>query len=51
LKAPIGVRTVGYSSSDIPTLVDGTLAQQRLITLSPRAVDSDSLARVFEDAM
>jgi hydroxyacid-oxoacid transhydrogenase len=51
LKAPIGLRTVGYSSSDIPGLVDGALAQQRLITLSPRAVDSDSLARVFEDAM
>jgi hydroxyacid-oxoacid transhydrogenase len=51
LKAPIGLRAVGYSASDIPTLVDGTLAQQRLITLSPRAVDGDSLARVFEDAM
>jgi hydroxyacid-oxoacid transhydrogenase len=51
LKAPIGLRTIGYSSSDIPTLVDGTLAQQRLTTLSPRPVDRDTLAQIFEDAM
>ena len=51
LKAPIGLRSVGYSPTDIPTLVEGTLAQQRLITLSPRAVDRDGLARIFEDAM
>jgi hydroxyacid-oxoacid transhydrogenase len=51
LKAPIGLRSVGYSSSDIPTLVEGTLAQQRLLTLSPRSVDRDALARMFEDAM
>jgi hydroxyacid-oxoacid transhydrogenase len=51
LRAPIGLRSVGYSSTDITTLVDGTLAQQRLITLSPRAVDRDTLARIFEEAM
>src|SRR6185503_15383839 len=51
LRAPIGLRSVGYSSTDIATLVDGTLAQQRLITLSPRAVDRDTLARIFEEAM
>ena len=51
LKAPIGLRSVGYSPTDIPTLVEGTLAQQRLITLSPRALDRDALARIFEDAM
>jgi hydroxyacid-oxoacid transhydrogenase len=51
LKAPIGLRSVGYSSSDIASLVEGTLAQQRLITLSPRAVDADALAKIFEDAI
>jgi len=51
LKAPIGLRTVGYTSTDIPTLVDGAMAQQRLITLSPSSVDRDALARMFEDAM
>jgi hydroxyacid-oxoacid transhydrogenase len=51
VKSPIGLRSVGYSSSDIPTLVDGTLVQERLITLSPRAVDRDGLAQIFEDAM
>jgi len=51
LRSPIGLRSVGYSSSDIPVLVEGTLAQQRLLTLSPRAVDRDTLARIFEEAM
>ena len=51
LKAPIGLRAVGYSSSDIPALVEGTLAQQRLITLSPRSIDAESLAHIFEEAM
>jgi hydroxyacid-oxoacid transhydrogenase len=51
LKAPIGLRSVGYSPTDIPTLVEGTLAQQRLITLSPRPVDAESLARIVEEAL
>jgi hydroxyacid-oxoacid transhydrogenase len=51
VKAPIGLRSVGYSSSDIPALVDGALAQERLIALSPRPVDRDACARMFEDAM
>ena len=51
LRSPIGLRSVGYSSSDIPVLVEGTLAQQRLLMLSPRAVDRDTLARIFEEAM
>jgi hydroxyacid-oxoacid transhydrogenase len=51
LNAPIGLRSLGYSSSDIPALVEGTLAQERLTKLSPRAVRADDLARLFEDAM
>jgi len=51
VKAPIGLRSVGYSSSDIPALVDGTIAQERLITLSPRPIDRDALGHIFEDAM
>ncbi|HKE85722.1 MAG TPA: hydroxyacid-oxoacid transhydrogenase [Vicinamibacterales bacterium] len=51
LNAPIGLRTVGYSSSDIPALVEGTLAQERLTRLSPGRVDADTLARLFEEAM
>ena len=51
LKLPDGIRAVGYSSSDIPALVDGTLAQERLTRLSPKAVDGEALARIFEDAL
>jgi hydroxyacid-oxoacid transhydrogenase len=51
LNAPNGLAGVGYSSSDIPALVEGTLAQERLTTLSPRLADADALARIFETAM
>ena len=51
LKMPEGLRAIGYSSSDIPALVDGTLAQERLTRLSPKTVDRETLARIFEDAM
>ena len=51
LNAPIGLRTVGYSSSDIPALVAGTLEQERLTKLAPCRVDAELLARLFEDAM
>jgi len=51
LNAPENLRAIGYTSADIPTLVQGTLAQERLTKLSPRAADADTLARLFEDAM
>jgi hydroxyacid-oxoacid transhydrogenase len=51
LRVPENLRAVGYSTSDIPSLVQGTLAQERLTKLSPRAVDADTLARLFEEAM
>jgi hydroxyacid-oxoacid transhydrogenase len=51
LKVPNGLRAVGYSSSDIPTLVEGTLPQHRVTKLSPRPAGPDDLARLFENAM
>jgi len=51
LKTPNGLREVGYSSSDIPALVEGTLPQHRVTKLSPRAAGPDELSRLFEDAM
>jgi hydroxyacid-oxoacid transhydrogenase len=51
LRAPENLRVVGYASSDIPALVQGTMAQERLTKLSPRPVDADTLARLFEDAL
>ena len=51
LNVPNGLGAVGYSSSDIPVLVEGTLAQERLTKLSPRPVAAEELARIFEKAL
>ncbi|HEX8031761.1 MAG TPA: hydroxyacid-oxoacid transhydrogenase [Vicinamibacterales bacterium] len=51
LKVPNGLKAVGYSSSDIPALVEGTLPQHRVTKLSPRPAGPDDLARLFDDAM
>jgi hydroxyacid-oxoacid transhydrogenase len=51
LGVPNGLRAVGYSSSDIPALVEGTLPQHRVTTLSPRPAGPDDLAALFEDAL
>ncbi len=51
LKVPNGLKAVGYSSSDIGTLVEGTLPQHRVTKLSPRPASPDDLAKLFEDAM
>jgi hydroxyacid-oxoacid transhydrogenase len=51
LGVPNGLRAVGYTSSDIPALVEGTLLQRRLTTLSPRPAGVEELTAMFEDAM
>jgi hydroxyacid-oxoacid transhydrogenase len=51
LGVPNGLKAVGYTSTDIPALVAGTLPQHRVTKLSPRPADSDDLAALFESAM
>jgi hydroxyacid-oxoacid transhydrogenase len=51
LNAPNGLRAIGYSSADIPALVEGTLPQHRVTKLSPRPAGPDDLAALFEDAL
>jgi hydroxyacid-oxoacid transhydrogenase len=51
LQLPNGLRAIGYSSSDIPALVEGTLPQHRVTKLSPRPAGPEELAALFEDAM
>jgi hydroxyacid-oxoacid transhydrogenase len=51
LKVPNGLKAVGYSSSDIDTLVEGTLPQHRVTKLSPRPAGPQELGRLFEEAM
>jgi hydroxyacid-oxoacid transhydrogenase len=51
LRIPNGLSALGYTRSDIPKLVAGTLPQQRVIKLSPRPVGAEELTAIFEDAM
>ncbi|PHY10432.1 MAG: alcohol dehydrogenase [Acidobacterium sp.] len=51
LKTPNGLAALGYSSSDIPALVEGTLPQHRVTKLSPRPAGPEELAQLFEDSM
>ncbi len=51
LEVPNGLGALGYDSSDIPALVEGTLPQHRVTKLSPRPADADDLAQLFSDAM
>ena len=51
LKVPNGLKAVGYSSSDIDTLIEGTLPQHRVTKLSPRPAGPEELGRLFEEAM
>jgi hydroxyacid-oxoacid transhydrogenase len=51
LGVPNGLKAVGYSSADIPRLVEGTLPQHRVTKLSPRPAGPDELAALFENAM
>jgi hydroxyacid-oxoacid transhydrogenase len=51
LNMPNGLRALGYTSSDIPALVEGTLPQHRVTKLSPRPAGPEDLAALFEDSM
>jgi hydroxyacid-oxoacid transhydrogenase len=51
LKTPNGLKAIGYTSADIPALVEGTLPQHRVTKLSPRPASPDDLAKLFEGAM
>ena len=51
LKLPNGLGALGYSSSDIPALVEGTVPQHRVTKLAPRPAGPEELSRLFENAM
>ncbi len=51
LKTPRSLRDLGYTSQDIPALVEGTLPQHRVTKLAPRPVGPEELALLFENSM
>jgi hydroxyacid-oxoacid transhydrogenase len=51
LRAPNGLRALGYSTAEIPALVEGTLPQHRVTKLAPRPAGPEELGRLFEEAM
>jgi hydroxyacid-oxoacid transhydrogenase len=51
LSVPNGLQAVGYTTADIPALVEGTVPQHRVTKLSPRPAGTDELASLFEQSM
>jgi alcohol dehydrogenase class IV len=51
IEIPNGVAAVGFTASDIPGLVEGTMKQQRLLATSPKAVTEDDVAGIFARSM
>lgn len=49
-RMPNGLRALGYGDRDLPALVDGAFAQQRLLANAPRDVARDDLAALFAAA-
>jgi hydroxyacid-oxoacid transhydrogenase len=48
---PRGIKEIGYERSDIPTLVEGTLPQRRVLDLAPNHIARDDLQELFENAL
>jgi alcohol dehydrogenase class IV len=48
---PNGIGAVGFIPGDIPELVEGTLKQQRILSMAPRDVMPDDLAAIFRNSI
>jgi hydroxyacid-oxoacid transhydrogenase len=49
--APSGIAELGYGEEDIPALVDGAIAQQRLLVIAPREAGADDLAGILRASL
>jgi len=48
---PNGLAAVGFREEDVDRLVEGTLPQQRVISLSPQPFTRDDLKKLFLDSL
>ncbi|WP_328605948.1 iron-containing alcohol dehydrogenase [Amycolatopsis sp. NBC_00345] len=48
---PSGIGAVGYTESDVDSLVSGTLKQQRLLAIAPRDATEEDLATILRDSV
>ncbi|KAA1422251.1 iron-containing alcohol dehydrogenase [Mumia zhuanghuii] len=48
IEIPAGIGAVGFDKGDIPTLVEGTMKQQRLLATAPKPVHEDAVTAIFE---
>lgn len=48
---PPGLAAVGYEEGDVDALVEGSLKQHRLLSMSPREVHAEDLAGIFARSM
>jgi alcohol dehydrogenase class IV len=51
VEAPRGVADFGYGEDDIPTLVDGAMKQQRLLSIAPKEVGEGDLHHIITASM
>lgn len=51
LKIENGLQAMGFTSSDINALVEGTLPQERVNKMAPREQSKEDLAKLFENSM
>ena len=48
---PDGIGAVGYAESDVDSLVEGTLKQQRLLATAPREASAEDLSGILRDSV
>ena len=48
---PNGIGAVGFDEGDVPSLVEGTMKQQRLLATAPRDVTEDDAAKILSGSL
>lgn len=51
LGIPTNLKDIGFTRSDLDALVEGTLKQQRLLSISPKIITRKDLEKIFLDAL